>query len=101
MKSSTQFYTIMKTSSVTHEPQVHKYFPVMKDFQIGIFPLSSGKVGYRPFVGLCNVGNNQVEMVEAYRILKPEPKESMFDYMNRLKENLRELDDHAKFIELF
>ena len=96
----------MKISFVqtAHEPQkevqVRKYFPVMKDFQIRVFPLPSGKKGYRPFVGLCNVTNNQVELVETYKILKPEPKESIFNYMDRLRENLRELDDHAKIISL-
>lgn len=51
-------------------------------------------------VDLPQVGTNQIGHIQVKKISMPHNGETIEDYLNRIDSILKDLDDHAKFVEL-
>lgn len=77
-----------------------RYYPVVQFVVLMQYHYPNGKIGVRPLVTLNRVKDGVPVELDSYRILKPENREPLDIYINRLEKHLNYLDDHALFVEI-
>lgn len=104
----------MSTTNVTLVEVIDKmnsHLPEKPNFKLVFYPVNQGFVINEAVlnitrnylsslcVRLIQVGTNEDALVQVKKISMPNKGESIEDYLNRIDSILKDLDDHAKFLE--
>ena len=82
-------------------PVNHVFYPVNRGFSVdeNLLRITRNTLSSL-IVDLPQVGTNAIGHVQVKRISMPTKGETLEDYLNRIDNILKDLDDHAKFVEL-
>ena len=82
-------------------PVNHVFYPVNRGFSVdeNLLRITRNTLSSL-IVDLPQVGTNAIGHIQVKRISMPTKGETLEDYLNRIDNILKDLDDHAKFVEL-
>lgn len=83
------------------EPVNHVFYPINRGFSVdeNILRITRNTLSSL-IVDLPEVGTNTIGHIQVKKISMPTKGETLEDYLIRINSILKDLDDHAKFVEL-